>query len=133
MNINWDLVKSFALKTPILIGLVAGVMAAAGVSAGTMSYIGGIMLAAGALLVGLIDLVRDSRAQTDAGKARVIESLDPAGKAAVLEKLPDRTKIEAVTALKDVKQVVVADNSGDGVGKALQDSLQPKVISVSQS
>jgi len=73
-------------------------------------------------------------------QARIAASLSNKAVAAAVATMPadvqiriadvmsDEVKIASVTALPDVTHIVVKDNASNGVGKALADSNEPKVV-----
>lgn len=127
MKANLDVIKSLLLDVPIGIGLLAGVLAAFGLSDSDVKYYTGIVVALAALGAWVIVSIKRAFNQTDGGKAATFEKLDPAGKAAVLERLPAETKLAAVNALPDVVNVEVAKTATNGTRTAALDPSLDKV------
>jgi len=57
-----------------------------------------------------------------------VAAMPAAAQAKVADVLSDEAKIAAVTAMPDVTKVVVKDNSKNGVGMALANTAEPKVV-----
>lgn len=86
---------------------------------------GAIGVAASAAVVGLWSQLT----KTDTAKIDMAAAIGPAGKEAAFAGVSDSAKIAAVTALPDVEKVVVQAQAADGVGAALADPAQTKVVS----
>lgn len=67
--------------------------------------------------------------KTDTAKLSMAAAIPGPAKEAAFAGIPDSAKIAAVTALPDVEKVVVQAKATDGVGAALADPAQTKVVS----
>lgn len=99
MTINWDVIKKVAITLPAGLTIISTFLSALGINPIQVGQITGALLAAAALLVWLIDTIRSSQAQTDAGKASTIASLDANGTRAVIANLPDPIKQQVADAM----------------------------------
>lgn len=107
------LLAHYAAKWPLLTDVLnPQVQAAIGMSTAT-------------LVVGLWSQLT----KTDTAKIDMAAAIGPAGKEAAFAGVSDSTKIAAVTALPDVEKVVVQPQASDGIGAALADPTQTKVVS----
>ena len=66
---------------------------------------------------------------TDSARLASAMAMSPEAKTAALAGIPDSAKLAAVAALPDVEKIVVQPQASDGVGKALADPTQTKVVS----
>lgn len=107
------LIAHYAAKYPLLTDVLSPEVQAS------------IGVAASGLAVGLWSQLT----KTDAAKIDMAAAISPAGKEAAFAGVSDSTKIAAVTALPDVEKVVVQPQASDGIGAALADPTQPKVVS----
>jgi len=108
------LIAHYAAKYPILTDVLSPEVQAA------------IGVAFSAAAVGLWSQLT----KTDTAKIEMAAAI-PAGaaKEAAFSGVSDSTKIAAVTALPDVEKIVVQPKASDGVGAALADPAQTKVVS----
>lgn len=67
--------------------------------------------------------------KTDTAKLAAVAAMDGPAKQAAFVGIPDSAKIAAVTAMPDVEKIVVQPKATDGVGAALADPTQTKVVS----
>lgn len=67
--------------------------------------------------------------KTDTAKLTMAAEIPGPAKEAAFAGIPDAAKIAAVTALPDVEKIVVQPKASDGVGAALADPTQTKVVS----
>lgn len=77
----------------------------------------------------LAPVIWDMFRHTDSAAITRAAEISPEGKAAAFANVPDSVKIAAVTALPDVEKIVVQPQASDGVGAALADPTQTKVVS----
>ena len=144
MKFNLDVIKSLLLDVPIGIGLLAGLLSAAGLTSKVVGEITGIIVAGAALGVFIIGSIKRATDQTDTGQAHTVDKLDDAAQQAVLTKVsndtmttivasaPEETKVNAVQALPDVTRVVVVDNPSNGLRQIAEDPTT-KVVTESQN
>lgn len=77
----------------------------------------------------LAPVIWDMFRHTDSAAIVRAAAISPEGKVAAFANIPDSVKIDAVTALPDVEKIVVQPTAADGVGAALADPAQTKVVS----
>ena len=107
------LIAHYAAKYPLLTDILSPEVQAS------------IGVAASAIVVGLWSQLT----KTDAAKIDMAAAIPGPAKEVAFAGVSDSTKIAAVTALPDVEKVVVQSQAGDGVGAALADPAQTKVVS----
>lgn len=108
------LIAHYAAKYPLLTDILSPEVQAS------------IGVFASAVVVGLWSQLT----KTDAAKIEMAAAIPSgAAKEAAFSGVSDSTKIAAVTAMPDVEKVVVQPQATDGVGAALADPEQTKVVS----
>lgn len=98
------------------------------VAHGTLGINGAIWEQISGALVVLAPTVWSMYANTKAAKLASVAAMSGPEKQQAFTGIPDSAKIEAVTALADVAQVIVKSSASDGVAAAAADSGQPKVV-----
>lgn len=155
-KVNWDVVWSLSRTLLVAGGPVSVLLVALGFPPVEVGKWTGIGLAVVGVLSVAVPGIVGALKQTDVGKMAGAASVPEERKAAavaqlpvesqasiasavvtampaevaarVAEALPSEIKIAAVTALPDVSKVVVKDNAGNGVGAALANPAEPKVV-----
>lgn len=115
-----------------LISLLSTVLKIAGtivVAHGTLGINGAMweQISGGVLL--LAPIFFDMWHHTDTNKLASVAAMPGLEKQVAFQGIPDSAKIAAVSAMPDVEKIVVQPNASDGVGKALADPAQTKVVS----
>jgi hypothetical protein len=82
----------------------------------------------GAVLM-LAPVLFDMYRHTDTNKLASVAAMPGPEKAVAFAGIPDSAKIAAVTAMPDVEKIVVQPKATDGIGAALADPTQTKVVS----
>lgn len=115
-----------------LISLLSTILKIAGtaiVAHGTLGINGAMweQISGGVLL--LAPVIFDMFKHTDSATIERVAAISPEAKNVAFAGISDATKIAAVAAMPDVEKIVVQPQASDGVGAALADPAQTKVVS----
>lgn len=126
---NLDQILSIVRWALSVGGPLGALLLSHGVSASDLTLLQGSIIAIIGAAPPVISFVWGLVAHTDSAKLASVAAMPSADKTAAFAGIPDSAKIAAVSALPDVEKIVVQPNATDGIGKALADPAQTKVVS----
>lgn len=115
-----------------LISLLSTVLKILGtviVAHGTLGINGAMWEQISGGVIMLAPVVWDLFRHTNSASMERVAAISPEAKTVAFAGVSDATKIAAVTAMPDVEKIVVQSKATDGVGAALADPTQTKVVS----
>ena len=129
MSPNIDQILSVVRWLLSVGGPLGALLIARGMPVGEVTALQGSIIALVGALPPIVSFVWGMFAHTDSAKIVAAAAISPEAKTIAFAGVSDSTKLAAVAAMPDVEKIVVQAQAKDGVGTALADPAQTKVVS----